>query len=354
METGSTESFIDVLLEWAPAIGTLIGGLLVGYLARPILLRRIEALTRRTETDLDDLVIKATRKHIPFWFFLGGAVLAAHLAPSAERLIGPVGTVVKALFVLSISLVASHLAIGLLERSVAGGGASVAQTSVMRNVVRIVILVIAVLFFLPQLGINITPLITALGVGSLAVALALQPTLTNLFAGVHMAITRPIRVGDMIELEDGRKGTVVDIGWRLTRILEITNNQIVVPNARLAEMIVRNYALPDPELAVLVDVGVAYSSDLDRVERVTGEVAQHVQRKFGGDAITFVPTVRFHTFADSSINATVALRARGFGDAALVKHELVKRLKHRYETEGIEIPFPQQVVHTAGASDGRR
>ncbi len=342
----------DVLLQWVPSVGTLIAGVLLGYLARPLLLRRIEALSRRTKTDLDDLVVAACRKHIPFWFFLGGLVLAAQLAPTAPRLIGPVGKIVSAGLVLSLSLVASHIGIGILERGFTGSGASVTQTSVMRNVVRIAILVLAGLWILTNLGVEITPLITALGVGSLAVALALQPTLTNLFAGVHMAVTRPIRVGDMIELEDGKKGTVTDIGWRLTHILEPTNNLVVIPNARLAEMIVRNYALPEPEMALSVEVGVAYGSDLDQVERVTLEVARSVLREVEGGVPTFEPLVHFHTFADSSINATVALRSRGFADGALVKHEFVKRLKRRYEAEGIEIPFPQQVVHSPPARPG--
>ena len=346
-------SYVDVLLDWIPAAGTLVIGVLLGYLARPLLLRRIEALSRRTKTNLDDLIIGACRKHIPFWFFLGALALAAHLAPIAPRLIGPVGLIVSTGFTLSLSLVASHIGIGILERSFAGSGASVAQTSVIRNVVRIAILVVAGLFILSNLGVQITPLLTALGVGSLAVALALQPTLTNLFAGVHMAVTRPIRPGDLIELEDGRKGTVIDIGWRLTRILEPTNNQIVVPNARLAEMIVRNFALPDPELVVTVEIGVAYGSDLDRVEEVMLEVARTAMRDVKSGVATFEPAVRFHTFADSSINATVALRATGFGEGAEVKHEFLKRLKRRFDAEGIEIPFPQRVLHALpGAPKG--
>ena len=198
---------------------------------------------------------------------------------------------------------------------------------------------------LANLGLSITPLLTALGVGSLAVALALQPTLSTLFAGILLAIGRPIRVGDFVELETGTKGVVTDIGWRATRIRELPNNLIVVPNSRIVEMILINYNLPEPEQAALVQVGVAYGSDLERVERVTCEVGHAVLEDVAGGVSGFEPFIRYHTFGDSSIEFTVILRIQQFADRYLVAHEFIKRLKARYEREGIEIPFPQRVVH---------
>ncbi|HET6372298.1 MAG TPA: mechanosensitive ion channel family protein, partial [Candidatus Polarisedimenticolia bacterium] len=186
---------------------------------------------------------------------------------------------------------------------------------------------------------------TALGVGSLAVALALQPTLSNLFAGVHLTVARPVRVGDFIELEGGRKGFVEDIGWRATRVRELPNNLVIVPNAKLAEMVLVNYAMPESEQAALVQVSVSYASDLAHVERVTVEVAREILTEVRGGVAEFEPFIRFHTFGDSSIDFTVILRVRGFTDRFLVVHEFVKRLHSRYGREGIEIPFPQRVLH---------
>ena len=205
------------------------------------------------------------------------------------------------------------------------------------------------LIVLSNLGIAITPLLTALGVGSLAVALALQPTLSNLFAGFQIALARQIRVGDFVELETGQQGYVTDIGWRSTQIRELPSNLVIVPNARIAEIIVRNYALPENEQSALVQVGVSYSSDLDRVEAVTIEVAREVQRTVSGALSEFEPFIRYHTFGDSAIGFSVILRVREFTDRYLVTHEFVKRLHRRYAAEGIEIPFPQRVVHNAAA-----
>jgi small-conductance mechanosensitive channel len=220
-----------------------------------------------------------------------------------------------------------------------------ALTSLAGNVVRIGVFSIGALLALSNLGISITPLLTALGIGSLAVALALQPTLSNLFAGVHLTLARPIAVGDFIELENGRSGTVDDIGWRATRIRELPNNIIVVPNARVADMVVTNYALPEPEQAALVQVGVSYASDLGMVEEVTVEVAREVLRDVSGGVPEFEPFIRYNRFGESSIDFTVILRVRQFTDRYLVVHEFIKRLKSRYDEAGIEIPFPQRVLH---------
>lgn len=152
-------------------------------------------------------------------------------------------------------------------------------------------------------------------------------------------------MGDYIKLDSGIEGYVVDIGWRATRVRDLPHNLIIIPNGKLSQAVVTNYDLPEKELAVLVQVGVAYGSDLDKVERVTVDVAKETLREVPGGISTFSPFIRFHTFGDSSINFTVILRGKEFVDQYVLKHEFIKRLHARYRKEGIEIPFPQRVVH---------
>jgi small-conductance mechanosensitive channel len=146
---------------------------------------------------------------------------------------------------------------------------------------------------------------------------------------------------------------VQDIGWRATRIRELPNNIVIVPNSRLADMVLVNYAMPEPEQAALVQLGVAYGSDLARVERVTVEVAREVLQQVEGGVAGFEPFIRYHTFGDSSIDFSVILRVRGFVDRFLLVHEFIKRLHRRYGLEGIEIPFPQRSVHFTGVAPGK-
>jgi small-conductance mechanosensitive channel len=201
---------------------------------------------------------------------------------------------------------------------------------------------------LNTVGVSIAPILTALGVGSLAVALALQPTLTNLFAGMQISFNGRVRVGDFIELEGGQSGVIGDITWRTTQIREMSGNTIVVPNAKLVDAIVRNYTMPDPEMGFGVPVSVGYDSDLAQVERVILEEAHAVMAGSPGAAKGFEPLARVASFGADGVQFNVILRAASPGDRFVLIHELLKRLHARFKAEGIDIPFPQRVVHVRG------
>lgn len=334
--------FLD---DWIAAIVTLVGMTVLGPLVRSVVLRRLQKLVQRTEIKWDDIAFAAIRRHVPVWFFLGGLVLAAHLAPISDQLRKLLVHLGAAGFSFSVTLAIASFVVGWLHERTVKAGAEAKTTSLLDYTVRAVVICVGLLVVLNNLGIAITPILTALGVGSLAVALALQPTLTNYFAGLQISLARPIRVGDFISLESGQQGFVVDIGWRATRIRELPNNVIVVPNARIVEMLITNYNLPETEQSALVQVGVSYGSDLEKVERLTIEVARQVLAEVTGGVPKFDPFIRYHTFGDSSINFSVILRVSTFVDRYLVMHEFIKRLKACYDQEGVEIPFPQRVVH---------
>lgn len=136
---------------------------------------------------------------------------------------------------------------------------------IVKGISRSFVFGIGVLVLLGTLGISITPLIASLGIGSLAVALALQPTLENFFSGVQLLVDRPIRVGDFIELDSGEQGFVEKIGWRSTWIKMLPNNTVIMPNSVLSESKIINYFYPSREMPVSVEVGVHYDSDLEHV-----------------------------------------------------------------------------------------
>jgi small-conductance mechanosensitive channel len=335
----------EAIVRWSVSIGVGLAVWLVGWGLGRGLARRLTRLLHRMPTEIDELLLEAVRPQIRVWSALLGIEIGAQQAPLADSARPIIGQAVGALFILSLTLAISAFLVGFVRRKSARIPEALPASTLTQNLIRVVVIGLGLLVIAGQLGVAITPIVTALGVGSLAVALALQPTLANFFAGVHVTLARKIRVGDFIELEGGGQGYVADIGWRSTQIRELPNNLIIVPNARLAEIVVKNYSLPEGEQAALVQIGVGYASDLQAVERVTAEVAAETLREVPGGVPSFEPLVRFHTFGDSSVNGTVVLRVREFVDRYLVTHEFIKRLHRRYADEGIEIPFPQRVVH---------
>lgn len=333
------------IIRWSIAVSIAIGTWIAGWLFQRVALRWLTRAFHRTRTELDDLLLGSLRPHVPLWFLLLGVGLALRYGDPGAANVALADKALFAVFLFSVTLaLAAFLAAAVANRAKQWPGA-LPSTTLTQNAIRIGVIVIGSLVVMSNLGIEIAPLLTALGVGSLAVALALQSTLSNLFAGFHITLAQQIRVGDFVEIEGGQQGYVADIGWRSTQIRQLANNLIIVPNARIAEIIVTNHSLPESEQAALVQVGVAYGSDLDAVERVTVDTAREVQRTVSGAEPSFEPFIRYHTFGDSSIDFTVILRVKQFVDRFAVTHEFVKRLRRRYEEAGIEIPFPQQVLH---------
>ncbi|MFC2056795.1 mechanosensitive ion channel family protein [Chloroflexota bacterium] len=217
------------------------------------------------------------------------------------------------------------------------------RQSLIRLIQRTSILLIYVgglLVLLDYLEISITPMIAGLGLSGLAVALALQPTLSNFFAGTQIVVDRMVHVGDYIELDNGVRGYVVEIGWRSTRVRTSFNNMIIIPNSRLADSVITNYYGPGMELAIMVKAGVSYSSDLVQVEGIALEVAKEVIDELDDAVKTFEPWFGYEEFGESNINFWVWLQAKNWIASFRVKSELIKRLKSRFDQEGITINYP--------------
>src|SRR5206468_6100788 len=209
--------------------------------------------------------------------------------------------------------VAAARVIAGLVRTVTQSRSGVAgSATIFVNITRVLVLAIGFLVVLQTLGISITPLLTALGVGGLAVGLALQDTLANLFAGIHILLSRQVRPGDFVRLASGQEGYIQDVTWRYTTIRQLANNLTIVPNTQLASAVTANFSLPDPQQAVLLDVGVSYDSDLRKVEVVTVEVGREVMQQVEGGVRDFTPSIRYHTFGDSAIQFTVILRGQDY------------------------------------------
>lgn len=322
-------------------------GLLLGIVVRRTVVMRLTRAAAETRSVVDDIVLAAVRGPVVVWFFVAGLYSALQVVTVSPALTGLIQKILLILVILSMTWAVATIIGALVDAAARRAPEALPGATLVTNLARVGVLAVGVLVILQTLGISITPIITALGVGGLAVALALQDTLANLFAGVHILASRQLRPGDYVKLASGEEGYVTDVTWRQTTIRQLPNNIIIVPNSQIASTITTNYYLPEPEMSVLVQVGVHYDSDLERVERVTIEVAKEVLREVEGGVAEFEPLIRYHTFGDSSINFSVILRAKEYVNQYLLKHEFIKRLHRRYEEEGIVIPFPIRTVYMA-------
>jgi small-conductance mechanosensitive channel len=340
--------YLSQLPPWASQVVWSLVAILcpyfIGLFLSHTIGRWLAAAAEQTPWKWDGPIIHAVRQGVPVWAILVGLRVALGFWRLTPQLVSAFSSALFVLFALSLTVILSGLAGRLITLYSGRFQQALPVTSLTHNIAKIFVIAIGALMILHGLGISIAPLLTALGVGGIAVALALQDTLSNLFAGFYLTVTRHIRVGDYVKLDSGQEGYVEDIGWRATMIRMLPNNMVIVPNNRLAQAVITNYYLPSKDLAVLVEVGVAYDSDLPKVERVTAEVGREVMQTVTGGAPDFEPFIRLHTLGEYSINFTVILRAKEFVDQYYVKHQFIKRLVARYRQEGITIPFPTRTV----------
>lgn len=322
----------------------IVGSLITGLLLRNWVLLFLQRLARKTKWRFDDIVISALRSSVVFWSLALGLYVLIQTQGLSHDATESFSKALGVLVIFSVTIFVSYVGTGVIEyyQSVVTGLASAA--SLLKNVVRVAVYSVGVLIILDDLHISIAPLLTALGVGGLAVGLGMQDTLSNFFAGLQILAARQIQIGNYIKLSSGDEGYVVDLNWRATIIKTLSGNHVIIPNKNMANLIVTNYQFPTPGIEIGLEVFVDYKSDLQKVEEVTLEEARELQRTVPGATKNYEPSVRFTKFGDSALYFSVNLRVDTYAGQYLVKHELIKRLKRRYEKEMIVIPFPIQTV----------
>lgn len=341
---------MKALYEWGiPLAAFIVWAILILTIIPPIM-RHLKRKAEQTQHTFDDILTSVLGIPLIFFFLGLGLNFFIDAVPIPPKWVKYSNALLIILFVLAGYLFVDRLMMEILRRYSKKVDLISSSAGVIKTLYRAIILGFVFLIILDRLKITITPFLASLGIGGLVVALALQDTLSNFFSGIYIFFDKPIRIGDYIMLESGQEGYVTQIGWRNTRIRMLPNNIVIVPNTKLVSNQITNFYLPEPEMAVLVQVGVSYQSDLEKVERVTIEVAKEVLQEVEGGVREFEPFIRYHTFSDFSINFTVILRAREYVNKYLITHEFIKRLHRRYQLEGIEIPFPIRTVYMKNES----
>jgi small-conductance mechanosensitive channel len=321
---------------------------LLGWIVQHAVIRKLKRRMTITRWGGDDIVIGAVRDVIIVWLFIAGAFGAVAALPLRPRLHHDLTKLIEAALILSATFVLARVAAQTIRLLSLRRSRTMRSSSIFVNLARLIIGMLGLLVLLQSLGVSVTPLLTALGVGGLAVALALQDTLSNFFSGLQIIATKKVKPGDFVRLDTGEEGYVEDIDWRHTSVRQLGNNMVLVPNAKLVNSVLTNFYYPQQELSVVTEMAVSYDSDLDHVELVTLDCARRVMASVESGVTDFEPFIRYHTFGDYSIQFNIVLRVREFTDQYALKHTFLKELKKAYERAGIVIPYP-----TLDFADGR-
>ena len=334
------------------AIAVVLISMLVAGVVHFAMFPLVARLTNHTPTELDDILIRAARWPVNVGIVILGIYLSLTLTLSLPEKVQEIlnvliqGAGALLLVVLFGRLVSRGMDWAIEEQSKKPNRTVDPRLLMMlRRVLVGLIYTLGLLLVINALGIPITPLIAGLGLGGVAVALAIQPTLSNLFAGTYVMTEGVVSPGDYIEMEGGVAGYVLEVGWRSTRLRTWSNTLVVVPNARFAETIITNYYEPTPPVNVYLTCGVSYDSDLALVESVSMDVMNEVLNTSPHGVQEYGSYFGYENFGDSNVDFWLFVQARDRLASFELRSELINKLHARFDEEGIVINYPVRTLH---------
>ena len=310
-----------------------------------VVVRVLPKLVSKTKTNLDDAILTSTRGPLTLVVILAGVRFALGEIALGESFVQTINGVLLTLIILAGAVLVYHvvdvfIVIGLGEF---GGGKRIDKSLVQffHGILKIAIFIVAFLVVLASWGIEIGPLLAGIGVAGIAIAFALQSTLSNIFGGISMLLDKSIKVGDVVNLDDGTSGNILRINLRSTKIKTFNNELVIVPNGKLSESNIMNVALPEPKTRVVVPFGVAYGSDVDKVKRVVLKEVKLVANYIDEPE----PSVKFLEMGDSALKFKAFFYVDSFDNRYSALDEANSRIYKALNKNGIVIPFPQVDVH---------
>ncbi len=345
MDIQNLISFLEY--SYVRAIVTFIVFFFVSKLFVLISEKGLLKLARKTKTKVDEFIIERTNKPISLILILIGVRLAIIPLGLAEN-ITRISTLIVSSFII---MLVTYIIIAVIDVLLDNWGKKWAErtkTSLDQHLLnllhrfsKIIFSILGFLFILDVWGIKIGALLASLGIAGIAVAFALQNTLGNIFGGISMIIDKTIKVGDVIALDPETRGTVMDIGLRSTKIRTFNNQIITIPNGKLAANKIENYVQPDPSARVLIQFGVAYGSNINKVKKIVMKVIDKIDDLKKDKE----PFVRFIEMGDSALIFKVYFWVNSYKNRIPATDQANEGIYNALNKAKINIPYPQMDVH---------
>ncbi len=346
-----------ILLYWAKEI---LGALLIlalfwvlSNLVVMILNKWGRRLTAFTSTDLDDRVLQGVIPYVSRLFAVMGAYLAIRSLPLNDRLILIASGIIYIILIVIVCNLIYHVLDELMKWYVArqqdttGAVMSRQMMPVAEKIVSLFLMGAALIVVLKHFNYDIFSLVTALGIGSLAIGMAAKDTLAHMISGFTIMLDRPFRIGDRIQLVGGQIGDVTDIGLRSTKLRTPDNQLLIIPNSDLCNTMLTNQAFPNSRAKGRINIGVAYGSDVDLVKQLLAATAGEVADVLADPP----PEAYFVSFGDSALNMALFFWVEEYGNLFAVTDKINSIILKRFAEHSIEIPFPTRTVNLQKGTD---
>jgi Small-conductance mechanosensitive channel len=331
----------------AAAAIVLVASVVIAFIADILFEKFFLHYAAKTKYDCDDLIVKALKKPIFYTISFVGAFIAAEIIfpgnVAVEVIMGLLLTALGIVWIMALlridRILFKHVFSSIVKRT--DSKMDDELLPLFKNIIDVLIVFFGILAILKGVwDADILPLFASAGIVGLAIAFAAQDTISQFFGGISIYFDQPFKKGDRIEIDDGEIGIVEEVGIRSTRIKNLYNNMIVIPNSIIANSKVTNYTSPEETMMVKVTIGVAYGSDVQKVKDILTAIAKCTDFVLDDPA----PYVRFDNHGDFSLDFAIIMWVTHPGEKFTVIDQVNTKINAEFEKEGIEIPFPVRTI----------
>jgi small-conductance mechanosensitive channel len=324
----------------------LVSGIILGWILKKWLFPVLIRIAEKTKQNADNLILNSFKKWIIILIVALGAYIGIDRIPFTPKYHDWIDKSFVIFYIICATLMLSEIVSGMLRFKTSETDSTLPSSSIISKIAKAIIYGLGLVLILQSVGISVAPILTAMGVGGLAVALALQDTLSNLFAGLQILAAGKINQNDFIRLDNGQEGFVQDISWRITTIKNSANQIIIVPNAKLSNMIATNMLLEKKIFTISIDISIDRANELKKVEEITKEVVINTLNEVKGGIMSEEPAVRFIRFGNNSIDLKASLQVQEHVQQAEATHLFIMKIHERFMKEGIQLATPMALPQT--------
>jgi len=323
----------------------LIVTVVAAWIAKIILKKILKPLTKKTNTKIDDLVVRNLSSMI-FYIVIAVGLKVSLAFVSLDSFY--YHCIVETFLIITVTILIVRVVNDLAHHWKKDWALKTASSAddrlipMIEKIAKVIIIALAVIFIFDSWNIDISPLLATAGIAGIAVSFAVKDSLANILGGLQLVLDKTFKVGDKVKLESGELGVILDIGLRSTKLKTYDNEVIYIPNGYLANAKVRNYTVPDLKLRVNVNFGVAYGSDTDKVR----DVVLKTLKKMDNVLDEPEPAVQFLEMSDFSLDFIARVWVKDYQEAYSMKLQATDEIYKALNREGINIPFPTHTVYT--------
>ncbi|MEC8606265.1 MAG: mechanosensitive ion channel family protein [Bacteroidota bacterium] len=345
MEVLHQEFYGNSILNWVIAVGILILSFVVVKMLYWIFSNVIRRLTSKTKTSLDDVLIDKLEKPLTYLVLILGYWISIHYLVFKVNVELVLENVAYFLLVIDFTAILSRIVDALITEIImpisekSDSSFDNQLIPVIQKGVRSIIWILGIIIGLDNIGFDITAMIAGLGIGGLALALAAQDSVKNIFAGIMIFLDKPFRIKDRIQV-DGFDGIVEEVGLRSTRLRTLEGRIVTIPNSRFTDNSVTNVT-SQPTLKVKLNLGLTYDTDEVQMQKAIDILEDIVKNQ---EAITDDYAAGFNGFGDFSLNILFIYYVKPDSHWLDTQTLVNKEILRRFNKEGLEFAFPTQTI----------